>query len=266
MAMDRLAVATAAGDHHGQVNAEAHVARVVGETQALSALIGAMRLCRQVRETERPQLRATRALGFNDSYFGLAVFTQAVDAILRREPILARFAEDLVSALTRGAFFASRAATLHQTKRVQTMIGEALREGRDRRSVVQAIQAETEWSRGYAETVYRTNAISAYSSGVREMAQQPELGGAVAALQFSATLDRDVRPNHRAAHGFVAQPNDPAWDRLTPPLGFNCRCSIRPVMRQEARRMFGSDTLPLNVPLPQGAGPDPGFTPQPFRR
>ena len=46
-------------------------------------------------------------------------------------------------------------------------------------------------------------------------------------LEFLATLDDNVRENHRAADGLIAAPEDPVWNSLSPPLGHNCRCTLR---------------------------------------
>ena len=264
-ALDDLAVAVALGHPPQVLKHELRVGRIVGEAQALSALLGAEGLIQRVRQSDRnalgaqlPRILEQPRRTFQTAPITEVTFWNAIEAITGREPVLARSGPAMVQAILRGSFAVGAAATTYQTERVQGVIAQAMLEGHDRREAVSRIREDEGWSHGYAQTVFRTNVMRAYSDGTRRIAQQPELEGLVAAFRFRATLDSNVRINHRNAHGFAARPNDPAWNELTPPLGFNCRCSIRPMMRGEARRAFGGD-VPLNIPVPQGAGPDPGF-------
>ncbi|MBS3961620.1 MAG: minor capsid protein [Sandarakinorhabdus sp.] len=45
-------------------------------------------------------------------------------------------------------------------------------------------------------------------------------------LQYSAVLDRRVRPEHARWHNIILPVNHPLWQRIFPPNGWNCRCSV----------------------------------------
>lgn len=104
----------------------------------------------------------------------------------------------------------------------------------------------------YAETVVRTGLASAHAAGRERAAEHPDVAPTVWGFEYMATRDRDVRPNHLAADGFRAKADDPAWDKLSPPLGHNCRCVKRLVTKQEANQR----RLSYSKAIPQGAGPD----------
>lgn len=87
---------------------------------------------------------------------------------------------------------------------------------------------------------------------------------AKAGLRFVAMHDDRVRPNHAAADGLVAHSRDPVWLAIAPPLGFNCRCGLRVVPRNEVleRGLANAQGEAIRyVDLPRGAHPDEGFTP-----
>jgi SPP1 gp7 family putative phage head morphogenesis protein len=115
--------------------------------------------------------------------------------------------------------------------------------------------------RAQADTIFRTVTTAAYSEGRKSMADDPAVRAVVSGWRYDATLDSDVRPNHRAADNFSATLDDPVWRTLTPPLGFNCRCALSIVTPDEARAAGIVDRRgnPIYQSVPPGAGPDPGF-------
>lgn len=45
-------------------------------------------------------------------------------------------------------------------------------------------------------------------------------------LKYKTQEDNRVRPEHQALNNFIAPIDDPAWDRITPPNGWRCRCYL----------------------------------------
>lgn len=45
--------------------------------------------------------------------------------------------------------------------------------------------------------------------------------------------DDKVRDEHRKLNGVILPANDPRWDKIWPPNGWNCRCRVVPLMRHE---------------------------------
>ena len=50
-------------------------------------------------------------------------------------------------------------------------------------------------------------------------------------LQYRTANDGLVRPEHQALHNTTLPIDDPFWDSYTPPLGWNCRCTVVQVNR-----------------------------------
>lgn len=50
---------------------------------------------------------------------------------------------------------------------------------------------------------------------------------------YKTVDDNKVRPEHRLLDGLILPANDPAWDKIYPPNGWNCRCYIVPRMKNE---------------------------------
>lgn len=142
---------------------------------------------------------------------------------LSASAVLAREAQDaLADLLEETAFSAARATSVEQLEAIQKRLAKAIRTGGDTRDLAKKIAAVNDWTLGYAENVVRTNTTSALAQGTLREALRLEIEGEIAGLRFDAVNDRDTRPNHAAADGFVARASDPAWTILRPPLGFNC--------------------------------------------
>ncbi|HUW32524.1 MAG TPA: phage minor head protein, partial [Planctomycetota bacterium] len=122
-----------------------------------------------------------------------------------------------------------------------------------------------DWTRSYAETVWRTNMSTAYSAGRFRQMADPAVAYAIGALMFDGPTDTgpmgDTRPNHAAAVGLVGAADDPGWQIIAPPLGYNCRHSLSFLSWDECRRR--GKVLPdgsiRRMKIPNDAFPDKGF-------
>lgn len=52
-------------------------------------------------------------------------------------------------------------------------------------------------------------------------------------LQYRTANDGNVRPEHQALHNTTLPIGDPFWNDYTPPLGWNCRCTVVQVRRDK---------------------------------
>ncbi len=52
-------------------------------------------------------------------------------------------------------------------------------------------------------------------------------------LQYRTANDERVRTEHQKLHGVTLPVDDPFWDKYTPPLGWNCRCTIAEVLKDD---------------------------------
>lgn len=83
------------------------------------------------------------------------------------------------------------------------------------------------------ETIYRTNLQSAYMRGRYHYQIQDR---ARPYWMYEAVLDSRTRPSHRGMHGKIFPKDDPIWDIWYPPNGFNCRCRVRSLTKEEAEK------------------------------
>ena len=83
------------------------------------------------------------------------------------------------------------------------------------------------------KTIYQTNLQAAYMAG-RAKAQAQ--AGAFPYLMYVAVMDGRTRPSHAALNGKVWRKDDPVWQVLFPPNGFNCRCRTRALTEGQMRR------------------------------
>ena len=76
------------------------------------------------------------------------------------------------------------------------------------------------------ETIYRTNVAAAYEAGRQQVIFNDRDDDPFGYLMYSAIMDNRTRPTHKALHGKVMEKSDPAWSSISPPNGYNCRCTI----------------------------------------
>ncbi|BAS32832.1 minor head protein and DNA pilot [Ralstonia phage RS138] len=83
------------------------------------------------------------------------------------------------------------------------------------------------------ETIYRTNIQSAmmaarYKQMLANVRFRPY-------WQYIAVMDGRTRPSHAALHGRVYRYDDPIWQYLFPPNGYNCRCRVVALSERDMR-------------------------------
>ena len=76
------------------------------------------------------------------------------------------------------------------------------------------------------ETIYRTNVAAAYEAGRQQVIFNDRDDDPFGYVMYSAIMDNRTRPTHKALHGKVMEKSDPAWQSISPPNGYNCRCTI----------------------------------------
>lgn len=123
------------------------------------------------------------------------------------------------------------------TETINLNLAKHLKEGRPREEFVSWFTKQDnirDNTRAYANTVYRTNMVTAYNSG--RVRQAKRMRGFCVGFEFLATMDSSARNNHSLAHRLRAPLDSPFWKLFHPPLGYNCRCILKPITRPEARR------------------------------
>jgi len=83
------------------------------------------------------------------------------------------------------------------------------------------------------ELIWRTNIQTAYSAGRYKQQTDPDVAEARPFWQYKAILDRRTRPAHAAMHNRVYDHRHPIWNTWYPPNGFNCRCYVKTLSREQ---------------------------------
>ena len=122
-------------------------------------------------------------------------------------------------------------------------------------SYIKKLFAGQELSKAHLETVYRTNIQTAYYTGYKKELASPLMRQEFPYQEYYAVDDDRVRSNHLAMSGVWAPMGHPVWNKWTPPNGFNCRCSLRAIHRDEAE----ARGLDNKTPIIPNIEPDPGF-------
>ena len=91
------------------------------------------------------------------------------------------------------------------------------------------------------ETTVRTQIQIAYSAGRWEGNQIPEIQDVLWGFEYITAGDFRVRPEHEMLEG-VRQPKEhPIWTSIWPPNGFNCRCDVIEIYKDQPRKHVVKD-------------------------
>lgn len=196
-------------------------------------------------------------------------FKDAVRELTRREPRLAATAAEVAEAYKEHSFSAVNAINETILKRVQAEIGNVIETGTPFPDAAEIVAKLAGWRKAYAHTVVRTNVTNAYVAGRFAQLRDPEVRRVVPALRFVSVQEpwnpkerTGTRPNHAACHGLIAAVDDPLWNEIAPPLGYNCRCTVALVTRGmlEAKGLLLKNGDVRKATKPPKGGPDAGFT------
>lgn len=183
-------------------------------------------------------------------------FIEAINAFMSRIPNLRLEVEAMLPEARAQAFFVTDVESREAIISIQDKLGSTMEEISTRPEV--GIRDFIDWAQeeGAAnlaearlETIYRTNVATANNAGRFQQLQQ--LDEFVALYRLNEIQDRRARGNpaglypdagpHFQMNGFLAATNDPIWQVIWPPNGFNCRASVSPISWTTARRMGLAD-------------------------
>lgn len=200
-------------------------------------------------------------------------FEEAFESLLEREPIVAKNKAEIQRAYGIGRSFAVSAAlpgklaakaARELTVRLWEKVAELGIEGRTAVEAKRVLADIGGFAESYAETIYRTNLSGAYTAGRFKQMEDPDILAVTPAFEYTAVGDHSTRKNHAAADGLLADVRDGVWDKVSPPMGYNCRCDLRVVDRfeLEERGLLTKDGKAKKfTPSTFGAAkPDKGFT------
>lgn len=295
--VQEMTVAMALGQRPRLAAARDRLIAVITEAMGVAEVLGATAALRKTAAfiTEDPpehfQLHARHreillfAETPSNTLLPRVTLMEAVEDMVRRTPVAIRnAAERSAQAISKlyseGRVVAfAKTAELAVTKRVQDLVSWSIAEGIPEASSVingrfvpgagrlitlgaAKIAKETApWVESYSRTAFRTNLNTAVTAGRFRQLQDPDIAEIIPALRFDSVGDMDTRHNHDAADGLIFLASNPVWNKIAPPLGYNCRCQVvhmsRPMLRRLGR--LSPNGKVLESSLPPTAKPDKGF-------
>ena len=76
------------------------------------------------------------------------------------------------------------------------------------------------------ESIYRTQTQMAYAAGDWNADQDPVIQEILWGYEYATVGDDRVRPTHDGLDGTRLPKDDPQWESIRPPNGYNCRCAL----------------------------------------
>jgi SPP1 gp7 family putative phage head morphogenesis protein len=111
----------------------------------------------------------------------------------------------------------------------------ALKEGKTEQMWREGLSAELQaFGKRRLQTIFRTNMRVSRAAG--QWARIQSLKAARPFLRYSAILDRRTRPLHARWHGIIRPVDDPIWQTIYPPNGWNCRCQVQQLSQRDMDR------------------------------
>ncbi len=258
--------------------------RITTETMGVAEVLGAAATLRAVARTLGPTGETMRAdrdamLTFaelpDQTILPRVTLTEALQDLVDRTPVTLRNTASRVSQqiakLYSSKHVVAFAKSIEQTvtEQAQRFLASAFKRGLSESTAgkglakaVDQVRKQTKaWSEGYSRMVFRTNFNTATTAGRFRATQDPAIRQVIPAFMFESIGDADTRDNHDAADGIILRVDNPAWAKIAPPLGYNCRCLIRHVSRAELESTgrIGPKGGVRESRIPRGAFPDPGF-------
>lgn len=289
VALDELTIAKFSGDPTTFKAKLRDLGDLMAQTSILADLLGRKKLFEEIEErtskrafarkigdlfrTEEPPppLPKDPAAGFPGNPEEITPvahvpFEEAISDLLERTPELAFGFREVQRVFTQERAFAlALSVDRVLTDRIQIALARLVSEGATQLGAENEIlrlseEHEAGFTRGYVETVYRTNLNTAFTAGRMRQARDPAVRAVVPGFRYDAVGDADTRPNHRALDGMVALQDDPVWEECSPPLGYNCRCTLALATRAEVEAAgVLRDGKRFAVRKPAAGGPDEGF-------
>ncbi|MBK9333858.1 MAG: minor capsid protein [Ignavibacteria bacterium] len=85
----------------------------------------------------------------------------------------------------------------------------------------------------FLNTNLRTAMQSSYHAAQYIRLQDDSVKNLYPAYQYKTLNDNRVREEHLSLHDMIWRNDDPVWDKIWPPNGWNCRCYVSPLNQEE---------------------------------
>lgn len=138
---------------------------------------------------------------------------------------------EMRQSLEQDIFIFSGFKTYHQLKEASELLRDSQGRVKSFNQFYQDVSAiRQKYNRNWLHAEYNFAVSSAQMASHWAEYQQDE---EMANLQYRTALDDKVRPEHAALEGVTLPMSDPFWDTAFPPNGWNCRCHVIPVLKED---------------------------------
>jgi len=180
---------------------------------------------------------------------------KAIEYLKKKIPVDKETWKKLSDEAKASAFYINNTSKLVLINSIKEKLLQAIEKGMTYTEVKKDIiniynKVKKNFNESYIKTVFYTNIYSVINAERYKTIMDDEY---TEWLTYYTANDDRVRPNHQALHGFTARKDDPIWDSIWPPNGFNCRCIVR--------RSNSEGKYPAKAP----AEPDEGFSYNPAK-
>ncbi len=156
-------------------------------------------------------------------------FSEAIKYITQRYPVLFDNLEEITQEVRKNFFWIKKSTDLQITKSLLESLKSSVTNGLSlkswRKNSKEVLEKSGFGDKGYyTENVFRTNVRSFYSAGHYE-AQSKNIKNKPYWL-YDGIEDGREREHTRMYNGKVFRADDPIWQKIYPPNGYNCRCKV----------------------------------------
>jgi SPP1 gp7 family putative phage head morphogenesis protein len=190
---------------------------------------------------------------------------RAAEYLRELTPVTRHTFDGLTAQYRRDAFTIAGTADLRLIQKIRDQLAKTLHQGAtpaEFKAAAKALTTEAgveELNAFTLDTVFQTNMQKAYSLGRYEQMSEPAVTDALPFWEYMTVGDDRVRPEHAVLDGFQALAADPVWNKIYPPNGFNCRCTVIPLLADEAGKNAGDDGTMRLPALAVALVPQEGF-------
>lgn len=110
----------------------------------------------------------------------------------------------------------------------------------------------------HADLVAQQALAQSYGAASYQSLTNERLAGLIPFFRYVCVVDEFTRPNHLVWNNHFFKSGNPIWQKIWPPNGFRCRCSVKGVSVNTVTTYgIAEDSIP------RGGNPDPGFSKAP---
>jgi SPP1 gp7 family putative phage head morphogenesis protein len=169
---------------------------------------------------------------FDDLGFESVPFTRAIERVLNLIGMSRNAYDGLAQRYKMQAFTIAGISDVKLIEQIKSALADVMASGGTENDFQAAVNALTDnagiarLAKTQIDTVFQTAVQTAYQNGRFEQMSDPAVVAALPYWTYRTAGDDRVRPAHAALDGFTARYGDPVWNRLYPPAGYNCRCTV----------------------------------------